>query len=432
MMFEIIYILTFLFSMFYLRNFMIAFLGTPRTTRVLYCLSHLLYPAIVCTLYFTINIPILNLIGNITAIGLISWNYNASYLKRILCCVFIYILMMLADVGVAFATGYMGVSVVEKGTYSQTLGLIIVAIVLYGLSLIAVKIRKHHDEETVSHEEWLAILLIPLMSLFLIIVLVESENITKFRGIMVITVIFVINIIVFHLYERLQESYKNRLAAAVFEQEKEFYYQHCRYMEQSAENARSFRHDTKNHLLSIAELIKSGKSEQAADYIYTLTGDKLNADAVFSDTGNIAIDSVINYKLNEAKANDIQVEADVSVPKNLLLEPSDITAIIGNLMDNAIEAACYLEKSERRITVGINYEKGRLFVEVANTYDGTLIRRNGALISRKQDKTSHGYGLKNVERTLEKYNGCLYHEQEMQMFKVTAMMYVKTVINVSK
>lgn len=430
MFFDLTYIVTYFFGMFYIKNFMTSFLGEPKTPKPIYYLSHLIYPIIVCSLYFTINIPVLNLIGNLAAIITISLNYNTTLLKRVLFSVFLYIFMLLTDVAVAFSTGYLGVSIFEKGTYSESFGLIAIAMVLYLISLICLKLQKQKKDGTVKIEEWIAIFLIPLFSLWLIIVLVESENMDKLRGVVSVAVIFAINVIVFYLYEDLQVSYKDRLTAVMFEKEKNFYYNQCRYMEASAESARRFRHDTRNHLFTIAEIIKRGNAEQAENYIYSIVDEKLYSDTTFSDTGNIAIDSVINYKLNEAINKDIRIHADISVPNNLLLDATDITTVVGNLIDNAIEASCVLEKSERELFVSIFYEKGRLFIEIKNTFNGDLIEKEGRPVTNKIDRYNHGYGLKNVERAMEKYDGYVDWSQADGWFTVTVMMYVKAKVAV--
>ena len=425
MIFELTYIVTYFFGMFYIKNFMTSFLGNAKTPKSIYYLSHLLYPIIVCMLYFTVNIPILNLLGNLTAIFVISLNYDTTLFKQILFSVFLYIFMMLVDVAVAFSTGYFGVSIFESGTYSQAFGLIAIAMILYLVSLICLKVKKQRKEGTVKFGEWISVLLIPLLSLWLIVVLVESQNMIKVRGVVSIAAIFAINLIVFYLYEDLQTSYQDRLSAVVFEKEKDFYYNQCRYMEANAESARSFRHDTRNHLFTIAEMIKTGEVKQAEKYIYTIVEEKLYYDVSFSDTGNIAIDSVINYKLNEAQSNGIKIKADISVPNNLLLDATDITTIVGNLIDNAIEANHSVEPSNKEIIVNIFYEKGRLFIEIKNTFHGTIVERNGKIITGKKDKQNHGYGLKNIEKALEKYDGYVEYDHSDSWFTATAMMYVR-------
>lgn len=406
---------------------MTSFLGNAKTSKILCGLSYLLYPIIVCTLYFTLNVPILNLIGNITALFIISFNYNASLLKRIACSVFLYLFMFIADVGTAIATGYLGVSVLKHGTYSEPLGLIIIVIFLYIASLIVQKVRKQELNGRVKLEEWTAIILIPVLSLYLIIVLVEAQGTIRLKGVLTVAAILAINVIVFHLYDSLLRSYHNKINSIIFEQEKEYYYNQCKYMEASAESTRAFRHDITNHLLTIADLIQNNNYKQAEEYIYTISGEKLESQDMFSDTGNIAIDSVINFKLNEALNKDIMIEAYIDVPDNLLLEPSDITAVVGNLIDNAITATQNIKKEERKISVNIYYDKGRLFISIENTFDGKLIKKNGKLETRKFDKEYHGYGLKNVQKTMEKYNGYIEYDNDDKLFRATAMMYIKAV-----
>ena len=160
--------------MFYIKNFMTAFLGKAKTSKVLCGLSYLSYPIIVCTLYFTLNIPMLNLIANLSALFIISLNYDVNMLKRILFSSFLYLFMLLVEVGTAITTGYLGVSVLKQGTYSKPLGLLVVAMILYTSSLIVNKIRKTKLIGKVKFEEWIAIILIPILSLYLIIVLVNQ------------------------------------------------------------------------------------------------------------------------------------------------------------------------------------------------------------------------------------------------------------------
>lgn len=430
MIFKIIYIITYLFGMFYIKNFMTAFLGTARTSKVLCGLSYLSYPIIVCTLYFTLNVPMLNLIANLSALFIISLNYDVNMLKCILFSLFLYLFMLLVEVGTAITTGYLGVSVLKHGTYSEPLGLIIVAMILYTVSLIVSKARKNKLIGKVKLEEWIALILIPVLSLYLIIVLVESQETIQVKAVLTVAAVLTINVIVFHLYDSLLSSYHNKISSIMFGQEKEYYYNQCKYMEASTQSTRAFRHDIKNHLLTISDFIKSDKCKQAEEYIHSIVGEQLESHNTFSDTGNIAIDSVINFKLNEALNKDIMVEANIEVPDNLLLDPSDITAIVGNLTDNAITATQNLEKNERKIIVNIYYDKGRLFISIENTFDGKLIKKNGKLETRKYDKEYHGYGLKNVQKIMEKYNGYIEYDNNGGLFTVTAMMYIKAAVTV--
>lgn len=430
MLYNAIYIITYSFSMFYIRNFITAFLGNAKTSKIICGLSYLSYPLIVFTVYFKFNIPVVNLIGNIAALFIISMNYNAGMFKRIICTVFIYLFMASVEVGAVIATGYFNISVFKQGNYSNAIGIIAAAMILYTASLIVLKVRKKELNGKIKSEEWIAIILIPILSMYLIIVLLEAQGTLRLTGVLTVAAVLTMDVIVFYLYDNLLNAYNNKINSIMFEQEKEYYYSQCKYMEASAESAKSFRHDTKNHLLTIAEYIKSGNTGQAEEYIYTVVGERLNDDSMYSDTGNVAIDSVINFKLNEAESNGIAIETDIDVPNNLLLDPSDITSVMGNLIDNAITAAKQLEKEKRKISVSIYYDRGRLFIKINNTFDGKLIRNNGKLVTRKTNKNDHGYGLKNIEKAMEKYDGYIEYDTEDELFKVTAMMYIKSAVNV--
>lgn len=424
MIYDILYIITYIFGMFYIHNFMNGFFGRADTPAFLTVISYLCYPIIVCTLYFIVDIPIVNLMGNLASIFIISLNYKAAWLKRIMCCVFIYMFMFAAEAVTALATGYTGNSAFDRGAYSKPMGLIIVALVLYAFSLIFVRASKKVKKESIRIEEWIAVIFIPAASIFIVVVIAVSENLIAVQGILSIIMIFAIDIMVFHLYEGLSEQYASKMESVFLEQEKKYYYNQCRFMEESSADARRFRHDINNHLISISEIIRHGDADRAEKYIADLIGENIGATGLYSETGNISIDSVINYKLNEAAKANICVNADISVPENLFLDPADFTAIVGNLLDNAINATSKLKEEGRRISLNVYYDKGRLFVIIENTYDGNIQVEDGKLKTTNSDKDNHGLGLQNIERRLEKYDGAIDYSYDDEVFQAAVMMYI--------
>ena len=153
-----------------------------------------------------------------------------------------------------------------------------------------------------------------------------------------------------------------------------------------------------------------------------MVNDKLYNEKIYSNTGNVAIDSVLNYKLNEAAGKGILINSDIKVPFDIVVDSADITSIVGNLLDNAINAVLKIAEQDREITVNLSYDKGRLFIAVQNKYDGIIKMTKGRPVTDK-DTSEHGFGLKNVERTLEKYNGYIEYEPNGKIFKTTAMLY---------
>lgn len=420
---DTIYVLSYIFTIYSMYNFMTAFFDEYRTPKPVLVLSYILYPVILCTTYLTIDIPLVNLTAGLVAIFILTMNYKSSMKKRIMLDIFITMLFVLTDSIIAVTMGYTGVSPIEQGSYSYPVGYVSNALVVFIASLISKKFKKRNSQENVSVAEWIASIAIPIGSMYIIIIFLQYiSTISKAKTVAGIAVILFINVLVFVLYDRLSQSNKAKLDSAIFEQEKKFYYEQCLYMQQNEENIRSFRHDMKNHLFTIAENIRTGEYEQAESYIKSMVNDKLYNEKIYSNTGNVAIDSVLNYKLNEAAGKGILINSDIKVPFDIVVDSADITSIVGNLLDNAINAVSKIAEQDRKITVNLSYDKGRLFIAVQNKYDGIIKMTKGRPVTDK-DTSEHGYGLKNVERTLEKYNGHIEYQHNDGIFKTTAMLY---------
>jgi len=145
------------------------------------------------------------------------------------------------------------------------------------------------------------------------------------------------------------------------------------------------------------------------------------ADTFYSSTGNIAFDSIINYKLGIAAKNDISLDINVKIPSELNIESTDITIILGNLLDNAINAVGFTENPS--IHLAASYQKGRLFITLENTFDGVVNYKGEQIISRYDEK-NRGLGLKSIRKTVERYNGEMNVTHTDKSFLVTILLYV--------
>lgn len=141
-----------------------------------------------------------------------------------------------------------------------------------------------------------------------------------------------------------------------------------------------------------------------------------------SNTGNIVIDSIINFKYEEAYKKKIYFNLDIKVPPNMEVEDFDITIILGNLLDNAIQAVDKIE--DKKINISIKYDKGRLLIKVSNKFNEYLVYNNGELVSTKKDKENHGLGIKNIKDVLDKYKGEINFSTYDSLFSVNIILYV--------
>lgn len=166
----------------------------------------------------------------------------------------------------------------------------------------------------------------------------------------------------------------------------------------------------KNHVICIENLIKEGKSESAIKYINNLQN-KAFKTYTWINTGNDVVDAVLNQKKSEASSKNINMDVKVSIPKDIGIEPLDLCTILGNALDNSIEANEKIQdEAQRYIKVIMNPYKDYLFIEISNPSIINPIDEDGKLRTTKKDKENHGFGIKSIESVVEKYNGMLSYE----------------------
>ena len=130
-------------------------------------------------------------------------------------------------------------------------------------------------------------------------------------------------------------------------------------------------------------------------------------------TGNDALDAILNTKIAVAEQDGIQCSASVSSVE-LPLSQSDISVLIGNLMDNAYEAAS--KAPEKWIGVKICGLDNAVSIRVHNTTAHPVLAENPFLLTSKEDRKLHGLGTRNIRRIVNRYNGTLEYCEQKNVF----------------
>ena len=136
------------------------------------------------------------------------------------------------------------------------------------------------------------------------------------------------------------------------------------------------------------------------------------------DTGNTLIDTLINYKCAIALKYGIDVIADVLVPETISkVDCSDLSIILGNLIDNAIEAASEC-MDKKKIDISIGIRRGELVINISNTYEKEpKIDKQGNFVTEKENCENHGFGIKSVKKAVEKYDGNILFQIKEGVFE---------------
>ena len=212
------------------------------------------------------------------------------------------------------------------------------------------------------------------------------------------------------------------LKEEVIKREKSYYAKQAELLEQRSRDIKGIQHDMKNHLFAIGAMVKN-KNKDAEKYIDNILG-KIISDELYSSTGNIAIDSVINFKLSKASEIGTLVKADIKLPSGLQDGLEDLVTIIGNLLDNAIEALSDIDDNEKRLEIEVRYNIGNVNIDIKNSYNGELNYKNGKIETKKHDKNMHGIGLESVKTAVEKHYGTMDIHHNNKEFHVNIMLYL--------
>jgi len=231
-------------------------------------------------------------------------------------------------------------------------------------------------------------------------------------------------LMVFFLYNIISKVFNDTLKSALHAQEKEYYFSQCELMQESMEKVKSIQHDMKTHLTMLKDYTTDNGA--ATDYLNSLLGD-IEESELYSDTGNIAFDSIINFKLKNAKDDNIKLDISVAVPRVMNIEVPDVVAVLGNLLDNALEAVSKVD--DKMIKLDIEFVKGGLFIKADNSFSGEvryLDEKSGdsTHIVTTKSGNGHGYGLKNIRQSVERYNGYLKINHTDTIFSAGVLLYV--------
>lgn len=186
-------------------------------------------------------------------------------------------------------------------------------------------------------------------------------------------------------------------------------------------NARLY-HDLNNHLDVLYQMMVSERFHEARTYINQIS-EPMKELMLKSFTGNDIIDVILSSKKQKAEQLGIKVSMDVEFPSNTGIQTNDICTILGNLMDNGIEGSKDSENPE--ICLKICRVHQFIVIQVTNTISKQpqIEEKTDRLITTKEDKTRHGWGMQSVKAALEKYNGTMKYQFSETEFKITVMLF---------
>lgn len=374
-----------------------------------------------------------NVILNLSFAFLIGMLYQATYQKRLLCTVFLYILSIASDDCVvviftlAFQTSFLSLL---NNTYMTILGIILSVSLMLGIIKLVTPLFKKQSME-LNRSYWMAVFLIPSGCIYILHSLVSQlEKGKSDEGFALITILilFAINILVFYLYNKLLKEETTKYENMLLIQQNDAYEKQALLIQDFQKDMSGQRHDLNNHLSTVKELAALQQTDELIKYIDHWSKDVINVEpGIYTD--NVVVNAMINSKLYMANLQKTTLSVNIDIPSDLDTERTDLIIILGNLFDNALEACTKLDPEDRMIRSDICHSHNTLTITVVNTCKKSQLDiRDGKAYTTKKDTDSHGIGLNRVQQIVEKYDGLFEYGpsqfKEQDIFVAKVMLYI--------
>lgn len=273
--------------------------------------------------------------------------------------------------------------------------------------------------------DWCIALLVPIGSIVICCMAWwEKEKYGKEFQMLLPPILLMINLATCYLYQKIRIYAGASMENELLRQQNAYFHASYEDYEKQWLALRMIRHNLANSLALEMDYLEKGQYEQLMEHYRKQLGEVKSREE-FVYTGNMGIDSIVNYKLELAKKLQITISRTVQVADKVAVDNMDLNILIGNLMDNAIEAVKNISRDKKRIDLRIRTDETAFFLEVHNPFEGECIRKqDGDFLTSKEDKVYHGLGLKGVREIVRKYNGQMKIDAGEDEFNIKVLIYM--------
>lgn len=407
-----------IFRMYLIRRFIQILLGKTEQEKIKEFIAYGLFFLVNITLFFSFHLAWVNIICNLVGISMVMHLYTKSIKTNIFLTGSIYLVNMTCDLlAVLLFVNY------KDGSEFSQIYAAITVFFIFICELVAEKIV--HCRKNTDSVQSMSLLVMPLCSIVVLTLLIYTNSCT-YKGIVIISLgLLIVNFFVLYLYNLILKSMTQKYENEMLKHKVDIYSNQLEIVLQSEDKIKRFRHDMKHHMNELKLLAINDEVEAIQKYIDEMEEFIHNPNEIVA-SGNKEIDSVLNYMLQKAKQELYSVNVKVLLPE-ALSHSFDINIILGNLLENAIEAA--IQTEEKELNLDIQMKQGVLKIEITNSFRGSQYLNenidggNIRLVTTKKSR-GHGIGLDSVKKIVDKYNGVMELKPTEKKFEVRIMLYI--------
>lgn len=413
-----------LFRIFLIDKFVSIFLGKAenwKNKRIFVCICFFVINTLLFWEFHTVWI---NMVCNLVGISAIV----RLYTKFVKTNMFVTCSIYLINCGCDVAATALFINYQDGEVHSQVYAVISFFLIFICELLVEKVVTIHKDTEAAQN---FPLIFVPICSIMVIGVLIYLDVCADI-GIAIVSIgLLILNFLMLYLYNLLIHSISQKYEMEMLKTQVQVYANQLKVILQGEERIKALRHDMKHHLNELMLLANKYDVPEIQGYIDRMGKFIQNPNEMIA-SGNMEIDSVLNYMLQRAREALKTVIVKVMLPEEIK-HSFDINVLLGNLLENAIEAAQQTDK--KYLSVNITLKRGVLKMVIEDSFNVSNIiyeeqpGKDKILLTTKPFKEQHGIGLKNVKKIVEKYNGTMNVSTQEDIFCVNLILYMSRMEN---
>ncbi|MFI3173131.1 MAG: GHKL domain-containing protein [Eubacteriales bacterium] len=338
--------------------------------------------------------------------------YRATIKTRVLVCIGVVAALMSIEVAVpvlvqAITGG--NINQIIQDDFLSLLMMAVIKVVPYILIKIY-KLKKNYGIQFVESNASIPLriyamfLIVPVGSIFLIDFLFSiSDIVSDKQSGFVLLVVLIVNIIYIQLYAKLLELFEMKYESKILNRQLALYGSQYQLMESKMKEYRELKHNMKHDIHAIVAKLRFRDIQNIENAEWEQWVDDIIGEVDVNYTTSNALNIILNYYYHQAIKEKIKMVISVDVVEEIIIDDRTLCIIVGNLLENALEACEGNDDSWVKIQIIQQYDN--LQFRVSNPIYKTLKWEEGIPKTSKEQKNQHGVGLKSVKRIVREKDG---------------------------
>lgn len=349
--------------------------------------------------------------------------FSGTIIQRSYHIIFFFVIMLLSELCLSFFVSYLPISEYGNSYFSNIFIYFIPNFLSLLLSLSIIKIvlfLKADVDVELETKEYCLLGITPLASMIGIYWLSSYRNINLIYPYLFL---LIVNACIMFVYYNLLKKNAELQKYLITETQND-YYQSCLY---NQKELIQLKHDLKNILLDLDYYIKEGQLDKANSLLAKLIHTELYSYHNYS--GCIPIDAILSSKIFILKQQQIKYTLDIQLPHDIQINEIEISAILGNLLDNAIEAVLRLDRDDKVINIRMKYTDKKLIIHIVNSSKTIKLDFSKQALVSEKAKGRLGIGISSIKDRVNKLGG--YYDFSYADFQFQSIIVIPLLDTVS-